>query len=297
VDPALRADLEDVWTRHRKQPYASWSDLYSQWYKVSERKVAPHRGDYSPAAAKHVRTRIYLNVTAKGERQVYAWVQERIATISGVAAVKSGGPDLAAWARDVIVIYVAEDSAIDAVIQALEACPFREHFVDELVRSTRGVTGLPGVGIGDDPPDVDELREEYMEDKGREWRERHEVDRLERPSFSQYRAQLIFHALMGSGGDQESFRHRVIQGFREAGIDPRDPSVQGAASPSVVESLGLVTTKERIETVVTSTEDTAPGRYVWDSGHDWEVIEYLGPGKPFGPRDLPTYVYRVFRYQ
>jgi hypothetical protein len=86
-----------------------------------------------------------------------------------VAAVKSGGPDLAAWARDVIVICVSSDSTVDAVIQSFRRYPVKEHCVDELVRSTQGVSGLAGVGIGADPPHVDLLEEEYLKIRSPAW--------------------------------------------------------------------------------------------------------------------------------
>jgi hypothetical protein len=46
-------------------------------------------------------------------------VKQKIASQPGVAAVKSGGPELAAWVRDVIVIYVSSDATVKEVIQSL----------------------------------------------------------------------------------------------------------------------------------------------------------------------------------
>jgi hypothetical protein len=298
LEPALRSDLEDVWTQHRKKPFGSWNDLYSNWYKVSKKaKDGPHGGEYSQAVAKNVSARIYINVTPEGERQVYAWVKETLASVSGVADMKSGGPDLAAWARDVIVIYVSQSSAVDAVIETLKGCPLRKYFVDELVRSTRGVIGLPGVGIGADPPYVDELQEEYLQAKDPQWTQSHDIALAGRPSFSEYRARLIFQALAEAGTDQDRFHHLVIQGFVQAGISPTSPSEQGTPSPSVLERLGLVTEKPRIDAEITSTEEKTAGEEVFHGGNFWVVIKCLGTGEPYGPRKLTTYVYQAFRYE
>jgi hypothetical protein len=297
LEPVLRSDLDDVWGRHQKEAYRTWIDLYEGWYKASDKKDGGRGGKYPPVGAKDVQTRIYINTTVQGERPIHDWVTQNIAPRPGVAAVKSGGPELAAWVRDVIVIYVSSDATVREVIQSLRRYPVKEHFVDELVRSTRGVSGLAGVGIGSDPPDVDLLQEEYLETKSPEWKESHDVRQVGRPSFSEYRARLIFQALVESDTDQQRFRQLVMRGFLEGGIDPGNPSKQGTPSPSVLERLGLVTEKRRIEAVVTSVEEKKPGGEVYDHGALWEVVEYIGPGEPCGPQQRPTYTYRAKRFE
>jgi hypothetical protein len=297
LEPVLRSDLDDVWGRHRKKAYRTWNDLYWEWYKASGKKDGKRGGEYPKVGAKDVRTRIYINTTVQGERPIHDWVKQNIASKPGVAAVKSGGPELAAWARDVIVIYVSSDSTVDEVLQSLRHYPVKEHFVDELVRSTRGVSGLAGVGIGSDPPYVDLLQEEYLETKSPEWKESHDVGRVGQPSFSEYRARLIFQALVESDTDRQSFRQLVMRGFLEGGIDPENPSKQGSPSPSVLERLGLVTEKRRIEAVVTSVEEKKPGDEVYDHGVFWEVVEYIGPGEPWGPQQRQTYTYKAHRFE
>jgi hypothetical protein len=100
-----------------------------------------------------------------------------------------------------------------------------------------------------------------------------------------------------SDTDQQRFRQLVMRGLLEGGIDPGNPSKQGSPSPSVLERLGLVTEKRRIEAVVTSLEEKKPGGEVYDHGVVWEVVEYIGPGEPYGTQQRPTYTYRAKRFE
>jgi hypothetical protein len=99
----------------------------SEWYKASDKKDGKRGGKYPPVGAKDVQTRIYINTTVQGERPIHDWVKQKIASQPGVAAVKSGGPELAAWVRDVIVIYVSSDATVKEVIQSLRDYPVKEH--------------------------------------------------------------------------------------------------------------------------------------------------------------------------
>jgi hypothetical protein len=105
--------------------------------------------------------------------------------------------------------------------------------------------------------------------------------------------------LVKSGTNHHGFRQLVTQGFLEGGIDPGNPSKQGTPSPSVLERLGLVTEKRRIEGVVTSVleGEKKPGEEVYDHGFYWEVLEYIGPGKPSGPLGLSTCMYKAQRFE
>lgn len=99
----------------------------SEWYKASDKKDGKRGGKYPPVGAKDVQTRIYINTTVQGERPIHDWVKQKIASQPGVAAVKSGSPELAARVRDVIVIYVSSDATVKEVIQSLRDYPVKEH--------------------------------------------------------------------------------------------------------------------------------------------------------------------------
>jgi hypothetical protein len=57
-----------------------------------------------------------------------------------------------------------------------------------------------------------------------------------------------------------------------------------------------VTEKRRIEAVVTSLDEKKPGEEVYDHQAFWEVLQYIGPGKPCGPQERRTYTYKAQRF-
>ncbi|RDJ94094.1 hypothetical protein B4Q13_17225 [Lacticaseibacillus rhamnosus] len=116
------------------------------------------------------------------------------------------------------------------------------------------------------------------------------------PRLADDGVQIVRRQQIDRGDFRQRFRQLVLRGFLEGGIDPGDPSRQGTPSPSVLERLGLVTEKRRIEAVVTSLDEKKRGDEVYDHGTYWEVLEYIGPGKPVGPQGHRSYTYRAQRF-
>lgn len=225
---------------------------------VSEERAKSDKSGYpfdmgGNDTAKMPKSRIYLNPHPDHVADVHRLVKDHIRSVPGVTGAKVADHKTAMTARDVIVIYLSADpkhaGAEDAVLNVLRDYQTQNlnHFVDEVPRLT--ARKLPGVGIGDEPPQerLKALLSEELESMGPE--EIEKVDwvlpdpQLPLFSFSQYRSTLIQRAIENSGGvggDVKMFQQRVADYFDRAGIDLADPSVQKPPDKSALRPLGLI---------------------------------------------------------
>ena len=104
---------------------------------------------------------------------------------------------------------------------------------------------LPGVGVGDEPPNRDlvAMVEKQTQAMTSEELERHDID-FGSFSFSTYRSTLVVRAIQdagGIGGRVDVFQSLVADYFARAGIDLADPARQGgSADPSAPPLLGML---------------------------------------------------------
>lgn len=189
------------------------------------------------------RSRIYLNPHPRHIADVYRFVKDRVHPLPGVIWVKLADHARAMTVRDVIVVYLtAEHAGTEQAVAGLLAGYQKthlDHFVKEVPHLTR--TLLPGVGVGDEPPN-DALTVMLNEHLAKMTIEEREPLGSEEAgfSFSMYRSKLIVRAIEDAGGDVGTFQSLVVDYFVRAGIDPADPARQGKPDPSAVPLLGMV---------------------------------------------------------
>lgn len=194
------------------------------------------------------RSRIYLNPHPRHVADVYRFVRDRVHPLPGVLSVKLADHARAMTVRDVIVVYLlavpaGTEQAVTALLAGYQMA-HSGHFVDEVPQLAR--TLLPGVGVGDEPPDliamVDKQYAAMSDEEGR----RHERADLGF-SFSTYRSALIVKAIEDARGEVKTFQALVADYFVRAGIDPADPARQGPADPSVLPLLGMLWKDEKAD--------------------------------------------------
>ncbi|MGW5716238.1 T3SS effector HopA1 family protein [Amycolatopsis sp. NPDC003865] len=275
-----RRQLMEMWHEWQRGEIDA-AHFYDDFYKKSDAKRAmrvPSAGQYVDALAEQdllgstpkeqaadsrngyplmlgnkggsPRSRLYLNPHPRHVADVYRFVKDHIDSIPGVIWVKLADHARAMTVRDVIVIYLSTEhpGAEQAVVGALRDYQSRHagHFVDEVPRLTRCL--LPGVGVGDEPPNSDlvGMAEKQAQAMTSEELDRHEID-FGSFSFSTYRSTLVVRAIQDAGGRLDLFQSLVAEYFARAGIDLADPARQGPADPSALRVLGMVREKTRDE--------------------------------------------------
>ncbi|WP_372667818.1 T3SS effector HopA1 family protein [Amycolatopsis kentuckyensis] len=179
-------------------------------------------------------SRLYLNPHPRHVADVYRFVKDHVDPIPGVIWVKLADHARAMTVRDVIVIYLSAEhpGAERAVVDVLRNYQSSHggHFLNEVPRLTRGL--LPGVGVGDEPPNsgLVSMLNKQSEAMGHEERSRHDFD-FGWFSFSTYRSTLVVRAIEdagGIGGREDVFQSLVAEYFAR-GHRPHRPGPAGAA--------------------------------------------------------------------
>jgi hypothetical protein len=242
-----------------------------------------HQEDATPT------TRVYLNTVPGAAAEVASVVRRLAEQFKGYIGSKIGDAQVAYMGRDVVVIYLNRETDADTVRAILGRyhAANEEKFVHEVPRFTQPV--LKGVSLGAEPPTQQlasafEARSSvpgfaWDSEKGEESEgDVHlAADFVENPfplSFSTYRAQLIFEALV-STRDQDTYDRRVVENLALGGIDARAPFLQGEPAALILYRLGLVYRTFRISLPVPSPQGKLP-KTVEHDGATWNVEDPIG---------------------
>jgi hypothetical protein len=169
LSPQHQADVRSLATVDLDAIKSTWGvktdeeamEMAYAWSETKHRGRGPEQGPGTEphsfeihGSTSNVQYRVYLNTTQSGTQAVSDWLRKELPS----AGHKQSSPGWAADRRDAIVIYVRPDPGLQAVLDAVRAYqsdPRRKaHFVDELVRLTRPVPGLRGVGVADEPLNI-----------------------------------------------------------------------------------------------------------------------------------------------
>jgi hypothetical protein len=168
-----------------------------------------------------VQERLYLNVKADSTISVMQWVVLNLVDqVPGVVEAKVAGPLGLQLRTDVIVIYMKDAQTRDHVRHLLVAYQNqgrKDYFIPQVPAMTKRVG--EGIAQGAEPPPI------RLTSTGPS---NHRVVLPHTAqSFGGLRADLIARALQESENGFGRFLERVVSLFRQAGIDPADPALQG----------------------------------------------------------------------